>query len=251
MSNIGITGTKNTFQGPYGFFRLYDAENCNNLNELRHRDTGQYGFHELLAELGNRFEVINLSMKPYPSCRATHPAIDGVLEMCEQKGIIAEGVKQVKIFASQRTFDRVGSPFSFDEGPLQVKAQFSIPYTVAVAIHKGNVFIEDFEEKNIRNDKILDLAKRVIVVIDKRFKETLPLKIEFETNNGRYFTKEICSMRGTPENPLSEEQMMKKFKKCFEYLAKTFSEKKIERIIQTVNHVEDLRNIGEITKFLS
>ncbi len=250
LSSIGITGTKNTFQGPYGFFRLYDGDSSTSQYEWRHRESGQYGPQELLAELGKRFEVTNLSMKPYPSCRATHPAIEGVLDICREEKIEAEEVKRVTILVSERTNDKVGRPFEIDEGLLQVKAQFSIPYTVAVAIYKGDVFIGDFEEENIRNEKVLDLARKVTVVIDKRFTEIVPLNIDIETNSGRRYVKEMCSMRGSPENPLTEEQRIEKVKKCFQFSATPFSNEKIERMIQAVNHLEDFSNIEEFTRLL-
>jgi 2-methylcitrate dehydratase PrpD len=251
LSRVGITGTKNTFEGPYGFFRLYDAESITNLNEKRHRQSGRYGPHELLAELGSRFEVVNLGMKPYPSCRATHPAIEGALEICQAQGIIAEQIKCVRVFASERTLDRVGRPFEIDEGPQQGKAQFSIPYTVAVAIHRGDVSVEDFEEKNIRNGRILDLAKRVTVIADKRFSESVPVEIEIEIKSGDHYSKKICSMGGTPERPLSEREMTKKFRMCSAFSAKAFSEAKIDGIIQAVGDLEHIRDIGEITCLLS
>jgi 2-methylcitrate dehydratase PrpD len=250
LANLGITGTQNTFQGPYGFFRLYDGDDSSNLSEQRYREHGQYGQHEVLNGLGIRYEVINLGMKPYPSCRASHPAIEGVIELCKKNKISAEQIRQVKIIASARTLDRVGRPFKIDKGPMQVKAQFSIPYTVAVAIIKGDVFIDDFEEENIINEYVIEMARKVSVVVDHKFSESLPIRIEIETINGRYST-DVHKMIGSPENPLSEEQRLEKFRKCFLFSAKPFSDARIQEIIQAVNNLESTKDVREITALLS
>ena len=51
----GITGPHNALEGEMGLFRVY------------HR--GNYDPKPLTDELGERFEVANLSFKPYPCCR--------------------------------------------------------------------------------------------------------------------------------------------------------------------------------------
>ncbi len=86
-----------------------------------------------------------------------------IIEICKGENVIPEQIKQVTVIASERTFDRVGRTFKLEKGPLQVKAQFSIPYTVAVAICKGDVFLEDFEEENICNDKVFNLSKNLAI----------------------------------------------------------------------------------------
>ncbi|MGD0626411.1 MAG: MmgE/PrpD family protein [Thermodesulfobacteriota bacterium] len=62
MAQKGITGAKNLLEGRYGLFNLY------------HR--GEYNPEVLTANLGERYEVMDLSFKPYPCCRNDHLSID-------------------------------------------------------------------------------------------------------------------------------------------------------------------------------
>ena len=65
LAKRGITGAKDIFEGPYGFFNLYER--------------GDYDQEKLCDELGKRFDGMKLSIKPYPSCRMTHASIDAAL----------------------------------------------------------------------------------------------------------------------------------------------------------------------------
>jgi len=73
LAKRGITGCKDVFEGSYGYFHLYWG--------------GHYARHELTEGLGERFEVDNISFKPYPCCRYTHGPIDAVLRCRERNGI--------------------------------------------------------------------------------------------------------------------------------------------------------------------
>ena len=54
MAERGITGAKNILEGEYGMFRQYHG--------------GDYDARILTADLGRRFEGVNIGDKPYPCC---------------------------------------------------------------------------------------------------------------------------------------------------------------------------------------
>ena len=76
LARRGIRGPQGVFEGIDGFFRVY----------LQGRASGD----DVRADLGTRFELMNLSYKPYPCCRDTHAAVDAVLEL-RAKGRRAAG----------------------------------------------------------------------------------------------------------------------------------------------------------------
>ncbi|MBM3133631.1 MAG: MmgE/PrpD family protein, partial [Chloroflexi bacterium] len=67
LAQKGITGARNFLEGLYGMFNLYWE--------------GGFDREELLGNLGKRYEVVNLSFKPYPSCRHSHGAIEAALKI--------------------------------------------------------------------------------------------------------------------------------------------------------------------------
>jgi 2-methylcitrate dehydratase PrpD len=251
LAESGITGTTNTIQGPYGFLRMFDTPRAFDSAQIRHRDNGEHGEHELMSQLGSRFEVTNLSMKPYPNCRATHPAIDAVLELIAEHAIAADQIERVVVVASKRTFERVGKKFDVrDEGPLQVVAQFSMAYAVAVAACRGKVTLSDFEESNIRDPHVFAMMDRVDMRIDETFSENIPVSVAISLKDGRCYAKKIGYLKGSPSAPLSDTEIAAKFSQCCELSSHPFSHEKIAAIIKTVDRLEMLDDVNELTQLL-
>ena len=67
LAKAGVTGAKNSFEGEWGLYQQYMH--------------GDYSREILTADLGKRFEGVNVAIKPYPCCRGIHPAIDAGLAL--------------------------------------------------------------------------------------------------------------------------------------------------------------------------
>lgn len=239
LAEKGVTGAKNVFEGQYGFFPLYYPD--------RHPDRDV-----ILRDLGTTFEGTNLSIKLYPSCRYTHAAIDGTMEIIREHDVKAEDVKSVTVHATKAAYDFVGRPFQVRENP-QVDAQFSIPYTVAVALLRRKVLIEDFTEATVRGDeKVHDLAKRVGVVVDQAplGKGLTPGVVEIATTKGEIFASRVEILKGEPRKPVSMEEVTEKLWNCTRFSAYRLPLENLERMIGMVRNLEKVDDISEVTDLL-
>ena len=122
--------------GEFGLYRLYFR--------------GDYDEDALLGELGERNEIVNNSLKPYPTCKYTHHAIATALEPGPGARSRAEQVRRVTVAtntmgATQCGFDATGAPKTAPE--TASAAKFSIPFTVAAAIARRQVTLEEFTEE--------------------------------------------------------------------------------------------------------
>jgi len=238
LAEAGITGTRNVLEGKYGFFQLYKR--------------GKYDRERLLADLGKKFEVDNLSIKPYPSCRCTHGPIDLTLKIREKYEVNAEEVEEVTVYLSKICFDVVGKTFILGRNP-QVDAQFSVPYNVAVALMKGDVWIDDFEETEIRDPSILKLAEKVHVEVYEGIGERAyltPVRLEVRMKKGEIYSERADFIKGDPQNPMNFEELTFKFRKCIPYSAKLIPHFRVEEVIELVRNFEKLDNCTIITDFL-
>jgi len=245
LADKGITGTVNIFEGADGFYPLYYPNR-------------KYDRERILDGLGTTFEGVNLSAKLYPCCRETHAAIDGALTLVKENDIKPDDVAEVIVYSNAFTYKVVGKPYEMREHP-EVDAQFSIPYTVAVAIVRRSVFINDFSEKRIKTDQqVLEMSRKVRVIADKvepiykRGKEStvVPIIINIIMKNGKVYSHTVKSLLGTPENPVSMEIIADKFRKCAEFSAKPFSKEKVEEIITIVNNLESMEETDELIRRL-
>jgi 2-methylcitrate dehydratase PrpD len=234
----GVTGATNTFEGDYGFFTLYER--------------GKVKKENAVEGLGDQFAVMDLSIKPYPCCRMTHASIDAALELQNSHHIDADGIADVAVYVSKMVFDMVGGPFTIRANP-QVDAQFSISYTVAVALEKGEVFLDDFNSDTITKDSsILELAKKVRVLIDPELSphDISTAKMVIRMVQGDSISTTINTLKGSPSRPMTFEECADKFRKCIEYTQKPSLIESNDAITDFIFNLEKKENVGDIFDYV-
>jgi len=233
LARCGITGSRNFLEGTYGFYNLYERED--------------YDPNAVVSKLGEHFCIEDLSIKPYPSCRMTHASIDAALQMRKRAGDALDDVYKVNVVVSQMVADMVGKPFVPGTNP-QVDAQFSIPYTVASALLRGQVLLKDFEEKAIKDERTLGLAGKVKVAVDPALSERdiLPSKITVELKGGRSYQSSVSSPLGSPSNRMGMKRCKEKFRNCLAYRGLDPDGEKPQALLSRLEDLENMRDIGEI-----
>jgi len=239
LARRGITGCKEVFEGKYGYFNLYWG--------------GNYARQELTEGLGERFEVDNISFKPYPCCRYTHGPIDAVLRCRKRNGISPDSVEHVTVhLVNHRFFDMVSRPFALRGNP-SVDAQFSIPYTVASGILDGHVFLDAFESEKVKERAKNPLVKNVTVLRDEAIRDPQslgPVTVEIKTKSGKIFSETVEEFKGHPRNTMTEEECRDKFLRCSEYSSKPFSHEDLDKIVETALRMETLSNTNDLMNLL-
>jgi 2-methylcitrate dehydratase PrpD len=238
LASRGVTGATHIFEGEYGFYNLYER--------------GKVITDRATENLGNQFGVMDLSIKPYPCCRMTHAAIDAALELSSSHVIDPDGIKEVGVSVSKMVSDMVGAPFTMRDNP-QVDAQFSIPYTVAVALSNGRVLLSDFTPETIKGAApILELARKVTVSLDPALpdKDLSSLQMSITMLDGQTLTHKLHALKGSPLKPLSFDECAAKFKTCFEYSGKSALVEKGDRIVDFIYNLEKKRDASEILDYV-
>jgi len=98
-----------------------------------------------VADLGTVWETMHIGMKPYPSCRYTHAALDALAQLRAAEALDASDFEQVTI-----GLHRNGITLTADSLPEKrrvrsiVAGQFSMPFTAAVMIDQGRFGWDDY-----------------------------------------------------------------------------------------------------------
>jgi 2-methylcitrate dehydratase PrpD len=238
MSESGLTGAKDVFEGKYGYLNLYER--------------GNYNRKVVLENLGEEFYGTRISIKPYPSCRMTHASIDAALYLKENYQFEISDIDKIELYTSKMVKDMVGSPFKIRENP-QVDAQFSIPYTVSVALIEGKPFIDDFYDDRVRNFKGMNLVKKISIIPDEQLEKRniSTSSIKMYLKNGNIFNHNVNVFKGNPKNPLSESEYVEKFKKCANFGIKEFNQSQLNELYENILNLEKIKDISELTRMLS
>ncbi len=235
LARAGITGSREFLNGKYGFYNLYE--------------NGEYDATPIIKDLGRHFSIMDLSIKPYPSCRMTHSSIDAALAILPELKNSMDNIDVIEVYASKMVAEMVGRPFVTGNNP-QVDAQFSIPYTVSTALCRKNVGLADFENSAIFDIKVKKLAEKVMVIpnSDLADKDILHLKMCIRMTDGQVYEKYVQAPLGNPANPMNKSQCRKKFNKCIIASEYDFHANRIKAVLDFIDNLETVEDVGELAE---
>lgn len=238
MAERGITGAKNILEGRYGVFNQYHA--------------GDYSAKILTAELGKRFEGMNIGMKPYPNCGFTHAYIDAIFSLKKRYDISPARIKAITAYGGDQGYALCTPPEVKRSPRNPIDSQFSVPWAIALALVKGNISVTDFTEENIKNKEILAISNKVTGVHEPSMTRhgVGPGRLTIIMEDGKEYTEEVEHCLGSVARPMTFEDCVMKFKECNPNSRKPLSPEKIDKLIDMVKNMEKLDNANEIIRLL-
>ena len=94
-------------------------------------------------------------------------------------------------------------------------AQFSIGFSIAVALLDGNASIFQYNDARLADSKVQALINRITVDVEPRLDAGYPdqraAEVEIELEDGRILRHAVDNARGEPEWPLSAKEVEDKF----------------------------------------
>ncbi len=119
-----------------------------------------------VAGLGRIYETLNVGIKPYPSCRYTHAAIDALIAMRRDHNLTPETIQRVEIGLHRNGIILTGDAATKRHPQNVVGGQFSMFFTGAVALDQGSFGWDDY--KRLGDPALNALADKIEVVQDDR-----------------------------------------------------------------------------------
>jgi 2-methylcitrate dehydratase PrpD len=202
------------------------------------------------AEWGRVWRITQVSHKPFPSGRATHGGIDGILQLRERYGIQADEVEKLTLRAPLLIHELVGRPL---QPEMRVNyARLCMQYVGALALATGQVDVADFRPERLTDVRLHRLGQRIEVVIDEHLTPHAlsPQTVSIRLRDGREVAVEVPHTLGSPERPLSRAQYVAKFRRCVSVAAKPLAVDAAERVIAMVERLEDLPNTNDLMQVL-
>lgn len=184
--------------------------------------SGSTGFLKIMSEnpeiglLKKCFEDVPFINKTYcklyPSCRHTHGAIEGILNLKEKESICIEQVERIIV----KIYKGVKGKHDIYDIVSEESAKMSIPYSCAVALALGSIKVDFFHTPYIYDKSILSLKNKVEIIEDERLSSLLPIQrsteVTIEMKDGSTLSNLVKHPKGEPENPVSEDEVIDKFK---------------------------------------
>ncbi|MDI2099085.1 MmgE/PrpD family protein [Ruicaihuangia caeni] len=237
LAESGITGPETILDGRDGIFSVY----------LGIADADFSG----LDGLGTEWETLKLGIKAYPTCHATHSAIEAVSQLRTEHGFAPEDVESVRALVRERDVPLVVEPLEGRRRPTTTAgARFSLPYTVATALLDGKVEQRHFTEDVIASGRTNDLVDRFEWTVepyadsDTRF----PGGVEVTLSDGRRLRRVVVDEPGSLTNPLATERILEKFRSN---AASVLSAGAVDATYEAVMRLDELADATELSDLLT
>ncbi len=189
LAAAGLSGPAQILEGPKGFFAGFCAD----------------ARPEALVAPSRCWKIADTSIKPWGSCRHTHPAIDAALRLAP--GVPSEAMAEVVVRGYRTIAELCDAPTPTSPA----RARFSVQHCVAVALARGAVELAAFDPGAIDEPAVAALRARVRFEVDARFDAAYPAQwgsaVTVRLADGRELRAEALAPRGDPEAPLGDGEL--------------------------------------------
>lgn len=201
----------------------------------------------VLDGLGEHSGLLETAIKPYPTCRYAHTAVDIVCDLFAEHRIDPDEVSAVRIGLCDAAIDIIGEPLEEKRHVKNVvDAQSSMPFIAAVAMRHGGLTWGDLARFD--DPALQPLIDRVDVRPDAEANARYPgeqlTSVEIETPRGTFGDRRT-SARGEPEEPLSPAEVEAKFDDLAATVLSADDRGELAAMIRDLPALPDLTALGQ------
>src|ERR1700721_2957959 len=160
---------------------------------------------KLIEELGTRFEVSLTSIKDWTTGGPILSLLDAIVNLRKQHPFEASDVKHVVLRSATSQAERVNN---------REMPDINVQYLIAVMlIDKTLSFHAAHDKVRMQDPAVLRERAKVELVGDDELERLLPTRVgivEIELVDGTHLTERVENARGTPENPMTRDEIVAK-----------------------------------------
>jgi 2-methylcitrate dehydratase PrpD len=237
LAKKGFKGPSTILEGRDGFLHAYSP-----MSDPRWVTEG----------LGDSFQILRTSIKPHACCRYKQAPIDGILSLMKQNDLKAKDVERVSLGILKTAFPIIVEPKETKYNPKSVvDAQFSMPFGAAVSALYGKAFLDQYTLENVLSREVRELMDKVTCMedpdLDREFPKKWPASVRITVKGGREYSTRVDHPKGDPENPLSWEEIIEKFRNL---TSPVFGARRQKDIIDRTRSLEEERSIKSFSAIL-
>jgi 2-methylcitrate dehydratase PrpD len=233
LASRGFTAAPGIIEAPMGFGVLFSPD-----GDWRPEEMGDPGRPWGIVDPG-------ISVKKYPCCFMTHAALDATLTATGARPHEAREVEAIEVRVP------VGSVSALihHRPTTGLEGKFSMEYCVAAAVIDGGVRLRSFDDESVQRPAVQELLRRVSVVEVRGEEEgaLAPTRATLWVRDGSSLTAEVMGERGSPEDPLSWEELVAKYRDC---TGRVLPEDQVARALDLITNLDQAR-IEDLTRALS
>ncbi|MFC4563400.1 MmgE/PrpD family protein [Nocardiopsis mangrovi] len=237
LAEAGIEGNPEVLEDPQGFLALYGGPHPR-------------GWDEPLRKLGNplALDEYGLAPKRHACCGSAHNTLDNLLDLRAEHGFAVEDIEEIDVLigASNRKNLR------FDDPRDAFEARFSLQYSVAVLLLRGEVTLKDFTPDAVARPEVralFGLTKIRALSFDEEplDPDVRPAhSVRVTLKDGRVLTRERVFAKGIKQDPFSDAERAAKVRACTEDRLEPSAYAALVRELASIRSLPSIRSLTAI-----
>jgi 2-methylcitrate dehydratase PrpD len=236
FAKLGWTATGSVLEANRGFFKAAG---------------GGYDPAAIEGKLGNpwTFASPGVSIKPHPSGSLTHPGMGLMRSLVLMHDIQPERVVKVKVGTNRH----MPNALIHHRPKNELQAKFSMEFCMAILMIERKAGLAEFTDRVVNRRDVQALIEKIEFGVHPEAEaagyEKMTTIIDIELADGRRIGGRADFGKGSPANPMSDDELAAKFSECAEW--GKLPRSNADRVIELVFGMEKLKSIRELTALLA
>jgi len=236
FAKLGWTSTPIVLEAGRGFFQAAG---------------GGYDAAAIDGKLGNpwTFTFPGVSIKPHPSGSLTHPGMGLMLELIRKHDIRPQQVAKVKVGTNRH----MPNALIHHRPRNELQAKFSMEFCMAILLLERKAGLAEFTDHVVNRPDVQRMIERIEFGVHPEAEaagyEKMTTLIDIELTDGRRIGGRADFGKGSPANPMSDEELVAKFRECAAWgkLPKASADK----VVEMVFGLDKLKSVRALTRLLA
>jgi 2-methylcitrate dehydratase PrpD len=185
---------------------------------------GQFGLLDVIAgdhkrpemlntTLGEKFEVVNTSIKIYPCCAVLQSTLEAVMKLRRKHSITKDNIKALRVGSSERAVEQ-----NNERQPADVMAaQYSLPFCASLAMQDDPIDPRLYTKQSLTDPRIKSFMDKITMYVDDTMQAAYPrsmgARVSIELADGRVVEEAIVDAHGTALAPCTDHELEQKFRR--------------------------------------
>jgi 2-methylcitrate dehydratase PrpD len=235
LAERGYTGIANAIEAPYGgFLQAYSDAPAP---------------AQLVRGLGEHWETLAIGFKRYPTVSCIHGPLDLLREIMAVNQLRADDIAGIEVRCG--TFTHRHTVWPYRASGL-TEAQMNMYFGLSLMALDREVFVDQFREERLSDPRILAFMERIAIILDPAIDALGPpfrdkVHLMLRKKDGTSFSGERTWRPGSPEDPLSAEEIREKLRRL---VAPCWPRTRTEQLIELVDRLDTLESVRPLVALL-
>jgi 2-methylcitrate dehydratase PrpD len=236
FARLGWTAAPGVLEAQRGFFQAAG---------------GGYDPAAIEGKLGNpwTFASPGVSIKPHPSGSLTHPGMGLMLELVRKHDIKPAEVVRVRVGTNRH----MPNALIHRRPRNELQAKFSMEFCMAILLLERRAGLAEFTDEVVNRRAVQAMIGKIDFGVHPQAEaagyEKMTTIIDIELANGRTLSGRTDFGKGSPANPMSDDELADKFRECAAW--GRLPDASAEKVIGLVFELEKLKSVRVLTRLLT